>query len=172
MPVIQYRLEAYITAIDASLNLPCKLFASDGPDKVMKKVDDEFLVNLRTNDRVCITAVKTTPKVLLDPEQLSLDDAKHYLASGYVWGKVKAVHVIGDYQIVEYHPRNCGRGNRGIDYETTHFHPYIDWIDTNRSYTTLEEAMVGMVAYRFDGNNSQAAMYFSRMIGLKGTYEE
>jgi hypothetical protein len=170
----QFRLEAHIRAIPTDLNLPCMLFSSDGPDMVMTKVDDMTLKNVSTGDQTIISVRKTTNKVLLDPDTLTLDDAKKYLASGFTWGEVKTVHVVGDYQIIEYHPRKTenNRVLKDIDYEQVAFHPYIDWKDTNRGFGTLEEAMVGVIALRFDGLNSQAAMYFSKMVGLTGTYDD
>ena len=91
----------------------------------------------------------------------------------YVWGEVQNVHKIGDYAVIEYIV------NRGEDAGETRFHPALwtdqykqhhgnlfYWQDTNTSYMTLEEAVIGVIAYKYDGLNSQAARYFYKMIGL------
>lgn len=88
----------------------------------------------------------------------------------YVWGNVVNVHKIGDYAVIEYVVRN------GDNTGEIRFHPalwtdkykgHFHWQDTNRSYGTLEGAIVGVIAYKFDGLNSQAAGYFAKMIGLR-----
>ena len=66
----------------------------------------------------------------------------------YTWGPILRVHHIGRYAIVEYTP------NEALG--TCQFHPFIDGSDTNRGYDTLEAAIVGAIAYRFDGVNSHA----------------
>ena len=92
----------------------------------------------------------------------------------YVWGNVTIVHRIGDYAVIEY------ISNRGNDEGQTFFHPALwtdefkqhhnnafYWQDTNHSYHSLEAAIIGVIAYKFDGLNSQAAGYFCKMIGLE-----
>lgn len=88
----------------------------------------------------------------------------------YVWGPVITVHTIGIYDIVEHHPSiiEDGRGTGKYDHKKSQFHPYIDGNDTCHGYDTLEEAIVGAIAQKFDGLNSQAAYYFSKMIGIGG----
>ena len=92
----------------------------------------------------------------------------------YVWGEVSFVHQIGVYAIIEY---VCNFGdNKG----KVLFHPAIRtdkfkernggkfyWQDTSTSYDSLEKAIIGAIAYNFDGPNSRAANYFSKMIGLE-----
>jgi len=83
----------------------------------------------------------------------------------YIWGRVTNVWKIGDYGILEY------IDDEGKEIESIRYHPFIveknGWKDTNNSYLTMEEALVGVIAYRFDGLNSQAAGYFAKMIGLR-----
>jgi len=88
----------------------------------------------------------------------------------YVWGPIVSVHTIGEYDIVEHHPAifkdSCGTGK--YDYTKSQFHPYINGDDTSYGYDTLESAIVGAIARKYDGCNSQAAYYFCKMIGLGG----
>jgi hypothetical protein len=48
-----------------------------------------------------------------------------------------------------------------------HFSAYINGTATGHSYSPLDAAFVGTIAWKYDGLNSQAAMYFMRMIGAK-----
>lgn len=97
--------------------------------------------------------------------------------SNYTWGQVQEIFRIGDYGIVKYIS----------DYDKDEedkirFHPFIwttdpeltkwhdnepFWSDTSTSYYSLESAIVGAIARKFDGANSQAAGFFDKMIGLK-----
>ncbi len=91
----------------------------------------------------------------------------------YHWGEVIAVHSIGEYDIIEFYPKEyiSGRGTGKIDYNHKQYHAYINGKDTNHSYYTLEGAIVGAIAQKFDGLNSQAAMYFCKMVGIKQELE-
>ena len=94
----------------------------------------------------------------------------------YVWGQVVNVHRVGEYAIIEYvitsetHP----------DYGKHFFHPAIwsdkfakyndgnfSWVDMHTSYSSLDEALLGAIAYKHDGENSQAGFFFAKMIGIK-----
>jgi hypothetical protein len=169
-----YRLETSIRDIPARNDFSCKMLKGDGDEMVMTKLTNEFLENVSTGEQVTLSTRKTTSKVLLNPDVLSLEDAKRYLASGFVWGEVKTVHVVGDYQVVEYYPRKSekNRISQDIDYSKTLFNPYIDWEDTNHGYGSLDEALVGVIAYRAEGPNGQADMYFCKMVGIDTTEDE
>ncbi len=86
----------------------------------------------------------------------------------FVWGPIVDIHEIGDYQIIEYNPQifNKCTGTGKYDYNRTQFHPYINYNDTSHSYKTLDEALIGTIALKHDGLNSQAAYYFYKMIGI------
>jgi hypothetical protein len=90
-----------------------------------------------------------------------------HLVRDFPWGPIERVHEIGEYQIVEYHPQVfkncCGTGEY---HEYTHYHSYRDGKDCRTSYETLDEALIGVIACKYDGANSQAAAYFGRMIGI------
>lgn len=86
----------------------------------------------------------------------------------FVWGPVKQEHEIGEYMIIEYYPRIFKNGINTNKFETekTCFHAYLNNKDTNHSYHTLDEALIGVIALKYDGVNSRAAEYFSKMIGV------
>lgn len=81
------------------------------------------------------------------------------------WGQVVTVHQIGELAIAEYHPWLAGHGRRP-DLATTQYYGYYAGQDTARYYPTLEQAIVGTLAYHYDGHSSQAGLYFARMVGL------
>ena len=74
----------------------------------------------------------------------------------FPWGTIINTHIIGEYQVIEY-----------IDEENrTFFHPYINYKDISHAYDTLEQALIGVIAYKYEGANSHAAGYFCKMIGM------
>jgi hypothetical protein len=94
------------------------------------------------------------------------------------WGPVLQVHEIGTYAIVEFTHANPDRGSE------VSFHPFLqlersgdEWHDTGHSYGSLDKALVAAIAWKYEDRaddprqwrstaaNSQAAMYFMRMIG-------
>ena len=83
----------------------------------------------------------------------------------FTWGKVIEIHEIGEYSIIEYYSRDLNGSGPPYNYESIpSFHGYINGKSTSRSYGSLDEALVGVIGYKHDGSNSQAAMYFMRMI--------
>lgn len=76
----------------------------------------------------------------------------------YTWGKVVKVHCIGEYQIVEAIGKRSGE---------TQWHGYINYRDTNTSYSSLDYALVGCIGIKYEGGNGRAAMYFCRMVDMK-----
>ena len=74
----------------------------------------------------------------------------------YHWGEVIKIHCVGEYQIVE-----------ASKDEKVHYHGYINYNDINKSYYSLDSALVGCIGYKHEGGNGKAAMYFSRMIDMK-----
>lgn len=84
----------------------------------------------------------------------------------FVWGQILEIMDIGPYSIASYHPHQNkdGRISMKIDDSRTQFHGWLDGQDTGRAWHTLDEALVGLVAFRAEGPNSRAAEYFSKMI--------
>lgn len=85
----------------------------------------------------------------------------------FTWGEVVAVHDIGPYSLVEFHPHvfEDGRGTDKVDYDATEFHGYVNGESISQSFGSLDAAMAGVIAYRNDGPNSRAGTYFIKMIG-------
>ena len=78
-----------------------------------------------------------------------------YVEKEFSWGKVIKTHIIENYQIIE----NINKDNNEKNY-----HTYLNYIDTNKSYKSLEKAIVGGIVYNYDGMNSQADKFFWKMI--------
>jgi len=57
----------------------------------------------------------------------------------FVWGKITERHIVGPYEIVEHIQKHDGH---------TGFHVYVNSKDTNRNYRTLDEALLGAIAFR------------------------
>ena len=89
-------------------------------------------------------------------------------AKDVAWlGEAVAVHTVGEYEIVEYHPRVSVDSQLVHEIDRKHyaFSVYIRGERTGRSFDTLDAALVGAIAYEHEGPNHHADYYFMRMIG-------
>ena len=75
----------------------------------------------------------------------------------FSWGKVHKVHSVNNYSIVEYTDHH----NELL------YHGYDNGHDTCCGYYSLDEALLGLIARRHDGINSQAGMFMAKMIGIR-----
>ena len=92
----------------------------------------------------------------------------------FPWGPIDAVWDVGEeYQIVQFRRDTSGHVQPEVweSHGKTRFHPYINGRDTSRTYDSMDAALVGVIAYKREGPNSQAARYFDRMT-LKGIERE
>ena len=79
----------------------------------------------------------------------------------FVWGEIVKDHELGEYLIREYIEKNG----------ETAFHVYRNGIDTHTSFECIESAIVGAIARKYDGLNTQADLYFIRAIDMLKKYE-
>lgn len=91
-----------------------------------------------------------------DVREATHDEKLDLIRREYHWGEVIKIHCVGEYQIVE-----ATKDNK------THWHGYINYKDTNTSYSSLDSALVGCIGRKHEGGNGKAAMYFCKMIGMK-----
>lgn len=91
-------------------------------------------------------------------EKATFEEKVKYIQKDFSWGEIVYTHIIGKYVIFEYKTKG--------EPETS-FHPYINFKDISHSYNTLDQAIIGVIAYNYDGANSQAAGYFYKMVGMK-----
>jgi hypothetical protein len=100
--------------------------------------------------------------------ETSFDEKLEFVEKVFPWGKVTKIHIVGEYQIIEY-IRNSGERL---------FSPYINFNTISISYQTLDEALIGVISYKYDGANSQASFFITKMIGneihkdIKNYYEK
>ena len=71
--------------------------------------------------------------------------------------KIINTYEVGDYQIVEYITHTG----------TLVFHPYIDYSDIHRIYESLDAALLGVMAYKYEGGNYHADKYMCKLLGIK-----
>lgn len=87
----------------------------------------------------------------------------------YTWGEVTQVHEVGPYAIVEFveWKRKGSQVMTGRVGERTVFSTYLNGECLSMSFDTLDHALAHCIAARHQngGFNSQAALYFMRMIG-------
>jgi len=69
---------------------------------------------------------------------------------------VMQTHEINDYQFIE----TVANGKQN-------FHIYVNGKRIGYVERTLDKALIVAIAYLYDGQNSQAAHYFARMIGME-----
>lgn len=85
----------------------------------------------------------------------------------FSWGPVQGIHSISGFEIVEYLTDYSGLSNPSEHHVRRHgtpaFNTYIDGRSTSRSYLSLDSALVGAIATRRCGPNSQAAYHFDLM---------
>lgn len=93
----------------------------------------------------------------------SIKDKIKFIENECKWlGTIVQTHCIGDFQFVEYISEIKGNSDIGKHC----FSACINFEKTSRSYYSLESAMIGTIAYKYDGANSKAGGYFEKMIGL------
>lgn len=90
-----------------------------------------------------------------DVREATHEEKLQFIAEEYTWGKVIKIHCIGEYQIVE-----------AIKDNKSQWHGYINYLDTNVSYLSLDSALVGCIGIKYEGGNGKAAMYFNKMVGM------
>jgi len=90
---------------------------------------------------------------------------RELLIEPYRWGKIKEIHEIGEYLIVEYWGFIYENSSATKEYNKhSIFHPYVNCTDTNRSLNTLDEALAFCIAYKAEGPNTRAHQYFIKGI--------
>ncbi len=92
-----------------------------------------------------------------DIREATHDEKLELIEKEFTWGNVIKIHCIGEYQVVE---------NVRKKENKTYYHGYINYHDTNNSYSSLDSALIGCIGYKYEGGNGKAAMYFDKMIGI------
>ena len=80
----------------------------------------------------------------------------------FPWGAIRTIHSVGDIQVVEFE-RDCSNLSSieaRVNHGQVQYHAYVNHRDTHDSYNSLDSALVGAIAYKRRGPNSQAAENF------------
>jgi hypothetical protein len=86
----------------------------------------------------------------------------------FCWGRVVAVHKVGDHEIIEYLDRKMDGCT--ITYELTDKHMF-HVNNVGQSCNTLDEALLTAIAVKYDGVNTQAHSFMSRAIGIENWHD-
>ena len=93
------------------------------------------------------------------------------VVADFLWGDVIEREIVGPYLILSYHPHKVRGGivSEAVDYNRTSYHPFVNhvslgWLDTRHSYDNLDSALAGAIAYRVEGPNHHADVYFIRSL--------
>jgi hypothetical protein len=82
-------------------------------------------------------------------------------------GKVLGVHSIGEYHLVEFKPKVYEDCTPKVPTEYATESLFTGFIGTNQiniSYSSLDEALVSLIAIKHCGSNTVAGEYFMKMI--------
>ena len=85
----------------------------------------------------------------------------------YTWGLPVNFFEIKEYAILAYHPWESINGNIRVGVPDKHkiqYHGWVDDVNTNQSWNTLDEAIAGCMAYKYEGPNHRAGYYFMKML--------
>ena len=126
-------------------------------NEIGKVVTDEGVFKFKPCNSGCCYYSSLDTITEDDVREATHEEKIKLITNEYSLGKVIKVHCIGEYQIVEA----IGRDGE------THWHGYINYRDTNTSYSSLDSALIGCIGIKYEGGNGKAAMYFCRMVDMK-----
>ncbi len=96
-----------------------------------------------------------------------LHDVKENLAE-FTWGEIIKFYELEEYTIASFYPKwNDVKNEERKSYhkgKRIYFYAWVNKKSVGMHFNTLEEAIVGGIAYKHEGPNSQALLYFMRMI--------
>ena len=127
-------------------------------NEIGKVVTDEGLFKFKPCNSGCCYYSNLDTITEDDVREATHEEKIKLITDEYSWGKVIKVHCIGEYQIVESIGKRDGE---------VHWHGYINYRDTNTSYSSLDSALIGCIGIKYEGGNGKAAMYFCRMVDMK-----
>lgn len=78
----------------------------------------------------------------------------------FPWGKIDDVHCLLEYEIVEFTPKDPETWPAPVMYL-----PYVGGRDTGETYKTLDQALVGAIAYKYSPH-TVAALYACKVLGI------
>ena len=84
----------------------------------------------------------------------------------FTWGEIVQIHEVGEYAVAEYleWERDGITIKTGAPSENHSFFVWVDGRSTSHSYNSLDAALAGAIAYKYEGANHRADWYFMRSI--------
>ena len=110
----------------------------------------------------CYSCSNLTEIIDSDLDPITEGEKVCFLELEFSWGSVVKTHCIGDYQILEHR-------NKFLYKDKTSFHAYINFKDTNCSYSSLDEALIGAIAQNnLEVNEARyATRFILKMLGME-----
>lgn len=162
MKTTKFRLECLVSDLPNDRELEVSMFGSTGPGESGVRAPYQTGFEDKNGETHYNLGRKTGKDAFyVDPNDLSEEERIQAIKGAFVWGKVVKVHTVGEYQIAEYISKSSVKDPEAGE---TEFHGYIGWSDEHVSFYSLDEALVGLVARKYEGCNSRAADYFFRML--------
>ena len=96
---------------------------------------------------------------------MELKEIKKMNPRKYWLGEIVKIHEIADYAFIEYKEKNFPPHGNGEETGKHCFSVFTNGQSIGLSCTTIDSAMATAIANKYDGNNSQAAHFFMKMIG-------
>ena len=124
-------------------------------NSVGRVVTHEDTLRFKDHERSCYFSELTEIDIDLIQESTTQEHDNRLMQECKWMGKCIAVHRISEYQFVEYVNKHSGE---------TSFSSYINENSTSHSYPSLDEAMIGTICHKYDGINSRAFFYITKML--------
>lgn len=105
--------------------------------------------------------LRENPPARTLPHTFALPSGKLEDFSG---GRVREIHRIGEYTIIEYVPDRASNVLPQKHDTRPHFTAYIGNDRRAHTFDSLDYALADIIAYKHDGLNTRAAIYFMRSI--------
>lgn len=126
---------------------------------------------IKDKDRLLFAPVGQYVRSYEDLKEVTEENAKEvnsierieYMKKDFSWGEVTKVHTVGEYIIFEF---ISGYELKEEGKTVIMFHAYINYQNIGVSYHSLDSCIVGTIAYKYDGANSQAGKFFERMVEM------
>jgi hypothetical protein len=100
----------------------------------------------------------------MNKDTTNLDQLKN--KAEYTWGNIIKIHEMPDYAIIEYHPwivKGVTVTRIGNE-DKIMYAGYVKGKCINETWNTFDDAIIGCIAYKYEGPNHMAEYYFTKMI--------
>lgn len=86
----------------------------------------------------------------------------------FPWGPIQQVYRFGEYVIAEYLRDTSGFRQPYMweQHGQPRFHVWVNGTDTHAAYPSLDHALIGALAYKYEKMHTSAPVYIARMLGV------